>query len=97
MGMMTGMGPFRVGLYQFELYTDSDLIPPPGRREGPGDSRGGFQQAAQFKVNYPTCPVAFALPSVECKGYYKDGQQCRGPNKNQTCTCNGMTGVWDCP
>lgn len=108
--MDQGVQPFPVGRYRCEFYVDGlgftvsadpkkasveNSVPYKSYPAGqcpPGAS------CVEFNVLYPVCPVAFAVSNVRCGGFYKVGQQCRGPTKDVVCTCNGATSndAWVC-
>lgn len=93
--MASGTLPFPVGTFRCELYVDG--LEPGGAenvKPSPKGQNRAPQQQIEFKIKYPSCPVAFPQTNVVCGGYYRTGQQCRGANNKTTCTCDGT--VWQC-
>lgn len=88
----TGTLPFPAGIYRCEIYVDG--IDPSGGNNKPGAKPGGWQQAVEFKVSYPACPLVPPMQGVICSGYYKVNSACRGVDSRQMCVCDGN--IWNC-
>jgi hypothetical protein len=56
---------------------------------------GQFEDAVEFAIAFPSCPMLPPVPGQLCAGWVRERSRCEGAGA-RSCTCDGTSGAWQC-